>query len=62
MISLVQTLKMAMQKASKKLGRVFFKFGRFPGSDKLVVLPQCELPKFIKVDTAISPIDLFKKV
>ena len=38
-----------------------FKFGRFPGTDKLIVLPQCELPKFLKNDIAISPIDLFKK-
>ena len=39
----------------------FFKFGRFPGSDKIIILPQCELPKYVKTDIEISPIDLFKK-
>ena len=39
----------------------YFKFGRFPGSQKLVSIPKVDLPYFLKTDMAISPFDLYKK-
>ena len=39
----------------------YFKFGRFPGSQKLVSIPKADLPYFLKTDMAISPFDLYKK-
>ena len=40
---------------------ICFKFGRFPGSQKLVSIPKVDLPYFLKPDTPISPVDLYKK-
>ena len=39
----------------------YFKFGRFPGSQKLVSIPKVNLPYFLKTDMPISPVDLYKK-
>ena len=39
----------------------FFKHGRFPGSQKLVMLPQIKTPSFMRTEMSLSPIDLFKK-
>ena len=39
----------------------FFSKGRFPGSQKLIMLPQADIPDFIKTETPLSPIDLYKK-
>ena len=39
----------------------YFKHERFPGSKKLVAIPQVKAPPFLKTDIPISPIDLFKK-
>ena len=36
----------------------YFQDGRFPGSQKLVVIPQVKLPFFLKIDMPISPVDL----
>ena len=38
-----------------------FKHGRFPGSLKLIAIPQVKTPSFLKTDIPISPIDLLKK-
>ena len=40
----------------------YFKFGRFPGSQKLVSIPKVNLPYFLKADLPILPVDLYKKV
>ena len=39
----------------------YFKFGRFPGSQKLVSIPKFDLPYFLKTDMPISSVDLYKK-
>ena len=39
----------------------FLKHGRFLGSQKLAVLPQVEIPSFIKTEIPLSPVDLQKK-
>ena len=39
----------------------FFSKGRFPGSQKLIMLPQGNIPDFVKTETPLSPIDLYKK-
>ena len=39
----------------------FFSKGRFPGSQKLIMLPQADIPDFVKTETPLSPIDLYKK-
>ena len=39
----------------------YFKFGRFPGSQKLVSIPKIDLPYFLKTDMPISPVDLYRK-
>ena len=39
----------------------YFKFGRFPVSQKLVSIPKVDLPYFLKTDMPISPVDLNKK-
>ena len=39
----------------------YFKFGKFPGSQKLVSVPKADLPSFLKTDMPISPVDLYKK-
>ena len=39
----------------------YFKFRRFPGSQKLVSIPKVDLPYFLKTDMPISPVDLYKK-
>ena len=38
------------------------KHGRFLGSQKLAVLPQVEIPSFIKTEIPLSPVDLQKKI
>ena len=40
----------------------YFKFGRFPGSQKLISIPKINLPRFLKTDMPISPVDLYKKI
>ena len=37
-----------------------FKHERFPGSQKLISIPQVKTPHFLKTDIPISPIDLYK--
>ena len=39
----------------------FFIKGRFPGSQKLIMLPQADIPDFVQTETPLSPIDLHKK-
>ena len=39
----------------------FFSKGRFPGSQKLIMLPQADIPDFVKIETPLSLIDLYKK-
>ena len=39
----------------------FFSKGRFPGSQKLIMLPQADIPDFVKTEMSLSPIDLYKK-
>ena len=39
----------------------FFSKGRFPGSQKLIMLPQADIPDFVKTEMPLSPIDLYKK-
>ena len=39
----------------------FFSKGRFPGSQKLIMLPQADIPDFVQTETPLSPIDLHKK-
>ena len=40
----------------------YFQHGRFPGSQKLISIPQVKLPFFLKTDMPISPVDLYKKI
>ena len=42
--------------------RLRFIFSRFPGSQKLIAVPQVKTPPILKTDIPISPIDLFKKL
>ena len=35
----------------------YFKFGRFPGSQKLI-----SIPNFLRTDMPISPVDLYKNL
>ena len=39
----------------------FFSKGRFPGSQKLMMLPQADIPNFVKTETPLSLIDLYQK-
>ena len=39
----------------------YYKHGRFPGSQTLIILPQVEIPEFVKTSTPISPLELYKK-
>ena len=39
----------------------FFDRVRFPGSQELVMLPQPKIPDSVSTQTALSPIDLYKK-
>ena len=36
----------------------YFHKGRFPGSQELIMVPQAQIPPFIKLQTPLSPIDL----
>ena len=36
----------------------YYKFGRFPGSQKLISIPKVNLPVFLKTDMPISPVDI----
>ena len=38
----------------------YFHKGRFPGSQELIIVPQAQIPPFIKVQTPLSPIDLYQ--
>ena len=38
----------------------YFQHGRFPGSQKVIAIPQVKMPPFLKSDIPISPIDLYK--
>ena len=38
-----------------------FSKGRFPVSQKLILLPQGDIPDFVKTETPLSPTDLYKK-
>ena len=38
----------------------YFKHGRFPGSQKLISIPQVKTPHFLKTDIPVLPIDLYK--
>ena len=38
----------------------YFKHGRFPGSQKLISIPQVKAPHFLKTDIPVLPIDLYK--
>ena len=42
------------------LGCLSFKHGRFPGSQKLISIPQVKTPHFLKIDIPILRIDLYK--
>ena len=39
----------------------YFTKGRFPGSQELIMVPQPQIPSFVKTQTALSPIDLYQK-
>ena len=39
----------------------YFKFGRFPGSQKLFSIPKVDLPYFPKIDMPILSFDFYKK-
>ena len=39
----------------------YYKYGRFPGSQKFVSIPQVNIPIFLKTGMPISPVDLHKK-
>ena len=34
----------------------YFKFGRFPSSQKLISIPKVNLPRFLRTDLPISPV------
>ena len=38
----------------------YLKHGRFPGSKKLILIPQVKLSFFLRTDMPISPVDLYK--
>ena len=40
---------------------IAFSKGRFPSSQKLIMLLQADIPDFVKTETPLSPIDLYKK-
>ena len=39
----------------------YYTFERFPGSQKLILIPKVNLPVFLKADMPISPVDLYNK-
>ena len=39
----------------------YYKFSRFPGSQKLISIPKVNLSVFLKTDMPISPVDLYNK-
>ena len=39
----------------------FFSKGRLPGLQKSIMLPQANIPNFVKKETPLSPIDLYQK-
>ena len=45
----------------KPFSQLFFKTGRFPGSENLAIVPMGVMPSFIKTNGIISPFDLFEK-
>ena len=42
--------------------RFYYSKGQFPGSQNLILLPQIDIPDFIKTDMPLSPIDLYQKI
>ena len=40
---------------------IAFSKGRFPGSQRLIMLLQADIPDFVKTEMPLSPIDLYKK-
>ena len=38
----------------------YFHKGRFPGSQELIMVPQAQIPPFIKAQTPLSPIELYQ--
>ena len=40
---------------------IYYKYGRFPGLQKFVSIPQVNIPIFLKTEMPISPVDLYKK-
>ena len=40
---------------------IAFSKGRFPSSQKLIMLLQADIPDFVKTEAPLSPIDLYKK-
>ena len=49
------------RKLLKPFSQLFFKTGRFPGSENLAIVPMGVMPSFIKTNGVISPFDLFEK-
>ena len=39
----------------------YFSKGKFPSSQKLIMLPQADIPNFVKAERPLSPIDLYQK-
>ena len=39
----------------------YYKYGRFPGSQKFVSILQVNIPIFLKTEMQVSPVDLYKK-
>ena len=37
-----------------------FSKGRFPGSQELIIVPQAQIPPFVKTQTPLSLIDLYQ--
>ena len=40
----------------------FYRFGRFPGSNNLLVVPTGEIPYFVQSENIVLPIELYKKL
>ena len=45
----------------KLFSQFFFKTGRFPGSEHLVIVPVGVMPPFVKTKEVILPFDLYEK-
>ena len=40
----------------------YFEKGRFPGSQELTMVPQAEIPKFVKTYMPLSPTDVYQNL